>query len=93
MPDPAKSTTRLSTKGQVILPAAIRRRYGWTAGTLLSVEETADGVVLRHAPLFAPTTPQAVFASLSHAGPPKTVAQMDAAVAEAIARRHDRGRY
>ena len=42
MADAARSTTTLSTKGQVILPAAIRRRHNWRPGTRLTVEETAD---------------------------------------------------
>ena len=43
MSDAPKLTTTLSTKGQVILPASIRRRQHWNAGTRLTVEETADG--------------------------------------------------
>ena len=53
-------TTTVSTKGQVILPKAIRERRHWAAGTQLIVEETADGVLLRSAPLFAPTRPEDV---------------------------------
>ncbi len=45
--------TTVSTKGQVILPKAIRQRHEWDAGTRLIVEETADGVLLKLAPAFA----------------------------------------
>ena len=48
--------TRISTKGQVILPKSVRDHRKWGAGTKLIVEETADGVLLRAAPLFKPTT-------------------------------------
>jgi AbrB family looped-hinge helix DNA binding protein len=51
----ASARTRVSTKGQVILPKAIRDKRKWTAGTELTVEETAEGVLLRAAPCFAPT--------------------------------------
>jgi AbrB family looped-hinge helix DNA binding protein len=37
-------TTTVSTKGQVILPKAIRERRSWAAGTRLVVEETPEGV-------------------------------------------------
>ena len=49
--------TIVSTKGQVILPKAIRDHQQWTAGTRLIVEETANGVLLRSAKPFPPTKP------------------------------------
>ncbi len=73
-------TTTLSTKGQAILPTAIRRRHNWDAGTKLIVEETADGVLLRAAPLFPPTTVDEVFGSAKYTGPTITLEEMDAAV-------------
>jgi AbrB family looped-hinge helix DNA binding protein len=89
----AKVTTQLSTKGQVILPAAIRRRHGWNPGTVLLVEDTAEGVLLRPARPFAPTRVDAVFGMLRRAGPARTVEEMDAAIADELRARHDRGRY
>jgi AbrB family looped-hinge helix DNA binding protein len=83
-------TTVVSTKGQVILPSAVRARRNWPPGTRLVVEETADGVILRPAPLFAATTPADVFASLKTVGPPRTLEDMDAAVAAEARRRHAR---
>jgi AbrB family looped-hinge helix DNA binding protein len=47
----ASARTRVSTKGQVILPKAIRDKRKWTAGTELMVEETAEGVLLRQRPV------------------------------------------
>lgn len=93
MPISEKSTTTVSTKGQVILPKAIRERRKWTAGTRLIVEETADGVLLKPAPLFAPTRPEDVFGMLRYSGPPKTIEEMDAAIAAEVKRRRARGRY
>ena len=46
-----KLTTTVSTKGQIILPKAIRLKREWDAGTRLTVEETPDGVLLKPAPL------------------------------------------
>ena len=87
---PATLTTKVSTKGQVILPATIRQSRDWRAGTRLVVEETAEGVLLKAAPLFAVTRPADVYGALAHDGPPMTLAEMDAAVA-AEARRRDAG--
>jgi AbrB family looped-hinge helix DNA binding protein len=93
MPPLAKPTTTLSTKGQVILPASIRRRRQWDAGTRLTVEETPDGVLLKAAPLFPPTTPEQVFGSLHYHGEPKSLTAMQQGVVAEVRRRHARGRY
>jgi AbrB family looped-hinge helix DNA binding protein len=93
MPPPAKLTTTLSTKGQVILPASIRRRRHWDAGTRLTVEETPDGVVLKSATLFPPTTPEQVFGSLRYQGEPKSLEEMQQGILAEVRRRHARGRY
>src|SRR3546814_19227702 len=86
-------TTVVSTKGQVILPKAIRDQRHWPAGTRLMVENTSDGVLLKPAPAFAPTTVEGVFGSLAHQGPALSIAEMDAAVpAEAQRRARKRGR-
>ncbi len=86
-----KLTTTVSTKGQVILPSAVRQRREWGAGTRLMVEETADGVLLRPAPAFPETRPQDVFGMLPHKGKPKTLEEMDAGVLAEARRRHARG--
>ncbi len=86
-------STTVSTKGQVILPKAIREQRQWQAGTRLVVEDTAEGVLLKAAPAFAPTRPEDVFASLPHKGTPKTMAEMDAGIAAEVKRRHAGNRY
>ena len=85
-----KLTTTVSTKGQVILPSAIRQRREWGAGTRLTVEETAEGVLLKPTPAFAETRPAAVFGSLPHKGKPKTLDEMEAGVLAEAKRRHAR---
>ena len=88
MANTPKLTTTLSTKGQVILPKEIRRQRRWASGTRLIVEDTAAGVLLRPAPLFAATQPRDVFASLPHRGRPKSLAAMAASIAAEAKRRH-----
>jgi AbrB family looped-hinge helix DNA binding protein len=85
-----KLTTVISTKGQVILPKAVRTHRRWEAGTRLTVEDTEEGVLLKAAPLFAPTDIASVAGSLRFAGRAKTIEEMDAAVlAEARRRARD----
>jgi AbrB family looped-hinge helix DNA binding protein len=85
-----KLITTVSTKGQVILPSAIRKRRRWGAGTRLQVEDTPEGVLLKPAPAFAPTRPEDVFGILPHSGKPKTLEEMDAGVLAEARRRHAR---
>lgn len=85
-----KLTITVSTKGQVILPSAIRQRRDWSAGTRLTVEETADGVLLKPAPAFVETRPEDVFGALPYKGKPKSIAEMDAGVLAEARRRHAR---
>ncbi len=87
-------TTTISTKGQVILPKAIRDQLQWDAGTRLVVEHTADGVLLKPlATAFAPTRPEDVFSRLSYKGTPKAIGEMEAGIAMEAKRRHARRRY
>jgi len=88
-----KLTTTVSTKGQVILPKAVRERRHWGAGTRLEVEETDDGVRLTPAPLFPRTRLDDVYGCLAYKGPAKTITEMDEAIAVEVRARHVRSRY
>jgi len=85
--------TRLSTKGQIILPKSVRDARGWTAGTSFIVEEMGEGVLLRPESRFPATRLEEVAGCLRTKRKPATRKQMRAAVAREIVRRHDRGRY
>jgi AbrB family looped-hinge helix DNA binding protein len=85
-----KQTTVLSTKGQVILPQAIRKQRQWVAGTRLTVENTPDGVLLRPVPDFPTTKPADVFGCLAFAGKPKTLVDMEKGILSEARRRYAR---
>ncbi len=85
--------TRLSSKGQVILPKSVRDAHRWRPGTEFIVEDTADGVLLRSAKPFSPTRLEEVVGCLSYAGKPKTLRQMESAIRAELKARRDRGRY
>lgn len=86
-------TTRLSTKGQIILPKNIRVSRAWTPGTEFTVEETGDGILLRPTGRFAQSDLDEVAACLRSKRKSKTPAQMRTAIRREVMRRHDRGRY
>lgn len=87
------ATTKISSKGQIVLPLAIRTRRRWQPGTTLTVEETPEGVLLRPEKPFPPTTFEEVQGILRYKGKPKTLKEMDEAIAIGVRDRHARGRY
>ena len=86
-------TTRLSTKGQIVLPKTIRTSRAWGPGTEFTVEETRDGLLLRPAGDFPETELDQVAGCLRSNRKAKTPAQMRTAIEKEVSRRRDRGRY
>ena len=86
-------TTRLSTKGQIVLPKQIRDAHSWGPGAEFIVEDTQAGVLIRPARKFPPTTADDVVGCLKTRRKPPTEAQMSKAIAKGVRDRHDRGRY
>ena len=86
-------TTRLSTKGQIVLPKTIRTSRAWGPGTEFTVEETRDGLLLRPAAGFAGNQPRPSRRLPSVQRQAEDPAQMRAAIEREVNRRHDRGRY
>jgi AbrB family looped-hinge helix DNA binding protein len=84
----ASVKTRISTKGQVVLPKAIRDRRGWAPGAELIVEERPDGVLLRAAPNVGATRFQDVAGSLGPVERVISIEEMHQALLDEAARRH-----
>src|SRR5437588_460400 len=57
-------TTKLSSKGQIVLPKAIRQSRRWPPGTEFLVENTPRGILLRPRKPFGSTEPAEVIAAL-----------------------------
>jgi AbrB family looped-hinge helix DNA binding protein len=73
-------TTKLSAKGQLILPKEVRKRHGWEAGTVLEIVERGDGVLLRPVEAFPETTIDDLLGCAGYTGPARTIEEMDEAV-------------
>ena len=100
-------TTRLSTKGQIVLPKSIRTSKAWKPGMELTVEETLEGIVVKPATnafeiprLSAEQFEEAMrpireeIAKKKRKGKgPVTLAEMDAGIAAAVAKRYARNRH
>ena len=80
----ATETTRLSSKGQVIIPKTIRETYRWAMGQEFIVEDTGEGILLRPKSPFPRTTVEEVAGCLKYSGPPKTLEQMEDAIKKGV---------
>jgi len=86
-------TTRLSSKGQIILPKTVRDMHRWEPGTDFTVEDTGDGVLLRPIRKGQPSRLADVVGCLPVKGSARSIEEMDAAIAAELRDRRDRGRY
>lgn len=74
------STTKLSSKGQVIIPKEIRLLHHWEPGQELQAINTDDGVLLTPASPFPETSLREVASCLPYTGRPKTLEEMEEAI-------------
>jgi AbrB family looped-hinge helix DNA binding protein len=89
-------TTLLSTKGQIVVPKAIRDSKGWKAGTEFTVEETPQGLLLRPKREKKRITFdefRKITAKYRWKGKPLSPKDMDDAITATVLERHARGRY
>lgn len=86
--------TLMSSKGQVIIPKALREARHWHVGTRLEVLDTAEGVLLKPVMVRQTTAlPQglaAIRSRLDYKGPAVSVEDMNAAVLQEAQRRNQR---
>lgn len=85
-------TTRLSSRGQVSIPKALRGRLHLQPGQEFTIESTTDGALLLRPAKSGSSevvTLDEVAGCLRHAGPAKTLEEMNAAIAQGV---RDRGR-
>ncbi|MCL4315294.1 MAG: AbrB/MazE/SpoVT family DNA-binding domain-containing protein [Gammaproteobacteria bacterium] len=80
-------TTKLSSKGQVILPSSVRAAHKWEPGVEFAVEDVDEGVLLRPLKPFKPTRMDEVIGCTGYKGPAKTLEDMERAITTG-AKRH-----
>jgi AbrB family looped-hinge helix DNA binding protein len=76
--------TRLSEKGQIVIPKRVRTAYGWEPGLEFVVEETDDGIKLKPIKPFKTTRINDVLGCLKYKGPRKSVKDMETALAKGV---------
>ena len=82
--------TKLSAKGQVVIPKEVRDRLQWKEGAALEVVERADGVLLRPPPAKREriTIEEFMRRIPPYEGPPLSLEDIDKAVLKEAARRY-----
>lgn len=82
--------TRLSTKGQVVLPKAVRDAKNWPSGTELEVVPHPEGVLLRTPAPAKRYTLDDLIGFLKYEGPPKSIEEMNRGIDLAMRERWKR---
>lgn len=81
------TTVKISSKGQFILPKAIRDRHHWEAGTEFVIIDRGSELIIKPTRIFPPTELESVDAPSPYRGKPLSLEEMDQAV-DAEAGRH-----
>jgi bifunctional DNA-binding transcriptional regulator/antitoxin component of YhaV-PrlF toxin-antitoxin module len=76
----AMETTVVTADGEIVLPHVFRDALNWAPGTRLSLELAPGGLLLKEAPVFAPTSLEALFGSMQYAGSALSIEDMRTAV-------------
>lgn len=75
-------TTRLSSKGQVIIPQSIRIAHKWESGLEFAVIEMDDGILLAPIKPFKLTSIKDVLGCTGYKGSKKTIEDMKNGIAK-----------
>ena len=78
------NTTKLSSKGQVIIPKPLRTAHHWETGQELVVINLADGILLKPKAPFPETSIDDVASCLNYKGSAKTLDAMEQAIEKGI---------
>ena len=78
------NTTKLSSKGQVIIPKPLRTAHHWEAGQELVVIDVGDGILLKPKAPFSETNINDASSCLRFKGKAKSLDDMELAIAKGI---------
>lgn len=75
-------TTRLSSKGQIIIPQTIREAHQWEPGVEFAVIDTDQGIYLAPISPFKSATVEDVLGITAYKGPKKSLEEMKLGIAK-----------
>jgi AbrB family looped-hinge helix DNA binding protein len=76
-----KQTTKLSTKGQIVVPKSLRAAHRWKAGTEFVVQDREGGIFLAPRLAAKSGTWEGLIGCLPYSGPRKSLREMEEAIA------------
>lgn len=83
--------TRLSSKGQVIIPKTLRAAHHWETGQELIAIDVGDGILLKPKKPFPETTLAQVAGCLNYQRKPKRLEEFEEAIRQGVMEQwHDR---
>jgi AbrB family looped-hinge helix DNA binding protein len=77
-------TTKMSSKGQVIIPKALREIHHWEEGQELIAIDMGDGILLKPKKPFPETTLDQVAGCLKYQGTPKSLEDIEDAIRQRL---------
>lgn len=81
-------TTTLSSKGQIIIPSALRIAHHWEAGTEFVIVDTRDGMLLKPRQPFPTTCLEDGLGCAGYIGPAKSLEEILTGNSFAMPRSH-----
>jgi AbrB family looped-hinge helix DNA binding protein len=75
-------TTRLSEKGQIVIPKRIRADHNWEPGLEFSIEDLGDSIALKPMRAFKQTKLRDVLGCAQYRGERKSLKEMEDAIAK-----------
>ncbi len=74
--------TRLSNKGQIVIPKRVPSAHGWEPRLEFVVEDTGDGIKLKPLTPYSEARAEDLLGCVGYKGPKKSLKEMEAAIAK-----------
>ena len=74
--------TRLSSKGQIVIPRQIRQSHGWQPGVAFTIFDDGESLILKPVVSRATVDIKDVIGCTGYVGEKKSLAEMDAGIIE-----------
>lgn len=82
-------TTHLSSKGQIVIPQAVRQAHNWLPGLEFEVIDMDGSILLTPVKPYKPVSVKEVLGCVKYKGPRKSLQEMEDGIAKG-AKKHDK---
>lgn len=81
--------TKLSSRGQIVIPQNIRESHHWKTGECFEVHDLAEGILLTPIKKHNDVQARDLLGSIGYHGPKKSLDDMDKAILEEAKKKND----